>query len=78
MLVVESAIAGRSKEVALAAIACVTGLLSAQGTSCPAFMWQRALRALGVGVEAATSPLCLVPLQVSSGNECLTTALLLT
>ena len=34
-LVVESAIAGRSKEVALAALACITGLVAAQGTACP-------------------------------------------
>ena len=27
-------------------------------------MWKRALRALGVGVEAAVSPQCCVPLQV--------------
>ena len=63
-LVVESAIAGRSKEVALAALACLTGLLGAQGTACPGLVWRRSLRALGVGIEAATSPLCLVPLQV--------------
>ena len=61
---VESAIAGRSKEVALAALACLTGLLGAQGTACPGLVWRRSLRALGVGIEAATSPLCLVPLQV--------------
>ena len=67
-LVVESAIAGRSKEVALAALACITGLVAAQGTACPPLVWRRSLRALGVGIEAATSPLCLVPLQV---NICL-------
>ena len=63
-LVVESAIAGRSKEVALAALACITGLVAAQGPACPPLVWRRSLRALGVGIEAATSPLCLVPLQV--------------
>lgn len=30
-------------------------------------MWKRAVRALGVGVEAATSPACMVPLMVRGG-----------
>lgn len=66
MLVVESALAGGRKEVALAAIAVVTQMMQAHGDS-PAmqrFMWKRALRAVGVGVEAACSPHCLLPVQV--------------
>lgn len=65
MLVVESALAGGRKEVALAAIAVVTQMMQAHGDS-PAmqrFMWKRALRAVGVGVEAACSPHCLLPVQ---------------
>jgi hypothetical protein len=65
MLVVESAMAGGRKEVALAAIGCITNVLSAHGSGplVSHAMWRRALRALGVGVEAAASPNCMVPLQ---------------
>ena len=66
MMVVESAMAGGRKEVALAAIAVVTQMMQAHGGT-PAmarFMWKRALRAMGVGIEAATSPHCLLPVQV--------------
>lgn len=64
MMVVESAMAGARKEVALAAIGVVTTVLTAHGAG-PAVsraMWKRALRAMGVGVEAAVSPHCMVPL----------------
>ncbi len=65
MLVVESAMAGARKEVALAAIGVVTTVVCAHGAADGAMtraMWKRALRAVGVGVEAAVSPNCLVPL----------------
>ncbi|KAK9834027.1 hypothetical protein WJX81_004391 [Elliptochloris bilobata] len=64
MSVVESAVAGGRKEVALAAIAVLTAVLGAHGGG-PAVseeMWRRALRAAGVGVEAASTPSCTVPL----------------
>ena len=64
MLVVESAMAGACKEVALAATGVITTVLTAHGAG-PAVsraMWKRALRALGVGVEAAVLPDCAVPL----------------
>lgn len=64
MMVVESAMAGGRKEVALAAIGVVTTVTGAHGAG-PAMrrpMWKRALRAMGVGVEAAVSPHCAVPL----------------
>ncbi len=64
MLVVESAMAGARKEVALAAIGVITTVVGAHGAG-PAMtraMWKRALRAMGVGVEAAVSPNCMVPL----------------
>lgn len=64
MMVVESAMAGARKEVALAAIGVVTTVMGAHGAG-PAMtraMWKRALRAVGVGVEAAVSPNCCVPL----------------
>lgn len=65
MLVVESAMAGARKEVALAAIGVVTTVVCTHGAAEGAMtraMWKRALRAVGVGVEAAVSPNCLVPL----------------
>lgn len=65
-MVVESAIAGARREVALAAIAVITQMMSAHGAT-PAmetYMWKRALRAVGVGVEAAASSNCLLPIQV--------------
>lgn len=68
MVVVESSMAGGRKEVALAAIALLSAVLAAHGSITdivtPA-MWKRSVRALGVGVEAATSPACMVPLMVS-------------
>ena len=65
MLVVESSLAGGRREVALAAVGVITNVLGAHGPagSVPRPMWKRALRALGVGVEAAASPQCKVPLQ---------------
>ena len=65
MMVVESAMAGGRREVALAAIAVITQMMQAHGGT-PAVarpMWKRALRAVGVGVEAAASPHCLLPVQ---------------
>ena len=65
MMVVESAMAGACKEVALAAIGVITTVLTAHGAPGAAVsraMWRRALRALGVGVEAAVLPNCMVPL----------------
>ena len=64
MMVVESAMAGGRKEVALAAIGLVTTVTAAHGggPSLARPMWRRALRALGVGVEAAASAQCGVPL----------------
>ena len=69
MVVVESSMAGGRKEVALAAIALLSAVLQAHGSITdivsPA-MWSRVVRAVGVGVEAATSPACMVPLLVSA------------
>ena len=69
MVVVESSMAGGRKEVALAATALLSAVLQAHGSITdivtPA-MWTRAVRAVGVGVEAATSPACMVPLLVSA------------
>ena len=64
MMVVESAMAGACKEVALAATGVITIVLTAHGAgpSLRRAMWKRALRALGVGVEAAVLPNCMVPL----------------
>lgn len=64
MMVVESAMAGACKEVALAATGVITTVLTAHGAgpSLRRTMWKRALRALGVGVEAAVLPDCRVPL----------------
>ena len=69
MVVVESSMAGGRKEVALAAIALLSAVLAAHGSITDIVtpvMWKRAVRALGVGVEAATSPACMVPLMVSA------------
>jgi hypothetical protein len=70
MVVVESSMAGGRKEVALAAIVLLSAVLHAHGSITnivtPA-MWKRAVKALGVGMEAATSPACMVPLPVSLG-----------
>ena len=66
MMMVESAMAGGRKEVALAAISVITQMMQAHGgtPAMPPFMWKRALRAVGVGLEAAASPHCLLPVQV--------------
>ena len=83
MLVVESSLAGGRKEVALAAISFLSGLLSGDsGAGCAGCapganladhnnsnrlsepMWQRGFRAIDVGVVAATSGGCQVPLAV--------------
>jgi len=57
-------VAGGRKEVALAAIAVLTAVLGAHGAgpAVSAPMWRRGLRAAGVGVEAAATPSCGVPL----------------
>ena len=64
MLVVESAMAGACKEVALAATGVITTVLTAHGAgrAVSRAMWKRALRALGIGVEAAVLPNCAVSL----------------
>lgn len=65
MVVAEGSLAGGRKEVALAAIGLLGSVLGAHGgddTVVTAAMWQRAMRALDVGVEAATSGGCQVPL----------------
>lgn len=67
MVVVESSMAGGRKEVALAAITLLSAVLQAHGAITDIVtlaMWKRAVRALDVGVEAATSPSCMVPLTV--------------
>lgn len=65
MVVAESSLAGGRKEVAVAAVGLLGGVLGAHGGDdsvvSPA-MWRRAMRALDVGVEAATTAGCLVPL----------------
>ena len=69
MLVVESSMAGGRKEVALAAIAVLGAVLQTHGSITNIVtleMWKRALRAIDVGAEAATSPTCMVPLAVSN------------
>ena len=65
MLVLESSLAGGRREVALAAMAVLVTVMQAHGGAEPMArpMWKRALRATGVGVEAAASPQCMVPLQ---------------
>jgi len=65
MLILESSMAGGRREVAVAAMAVLVSVMQANGTA-PCMqrgMWKRALRAIGVGVEAAASPQCMVPLQ---------------
>jgi hypothetical protein len=62
MAVVESSLAGGRKEVALSAINLLGGLLSTQSAEIGESMWQRGLRAIDVGVVAATSGGCHVPL----------------
>lgn len=62
MVVVESSLAGGRKEVALSAINLLSGLLGTNGTGITDSMWQRGLRAVDVGVVAATSGGCHVPL----------------
>ena len=65
MIVAESSLAGGRKEVAVAAVGMVGGVLGAHGgddTVITGAMWARAMRVLDVGVEAATSAGCLVPL----------------
>jgi hypothetical protein len=69
MVVVESSMAGGRKEVALAAIGLLSAVLQAHGSITDIIaptMWKRAMRALSVGMEAATSPTCMVPLPVSA------------
>ena len=65
MLVLESSLAGGRREVALAALGVLVSVMQAHGSSplLQRCMWKRALRAMGVGVEAAASPQCMVPLQ---------------
>jgi len=65
MIVAESSLAGGRKEVAVAAVGFLGGVLGAHGgddTVVTPAMWRRSMRALDVGVEAATSAGCLVPL----------------
>jgi hypothetical protein len=69
MVVCESSIAGGRKEVALAAVAVLHAVLhahAAPGGAVSDVMWKRAVRALDVGVAAATSPTCQVPLTAST------------
>lgn len=65
MLVLESSMAGGRREVALAAMSVLVTVLQAHGGSeaLARSMWKRALRAIGVGAQAAASPQCMVPLQ---------------
>eukprot|EP00887_Chlorella_sp_A99_P002554 scaffold6.g2554.t1 len=65
MVVVESSMAGGRKEVALAAAGVLGAVLHTHGAITHIVtpdMWKRALRAIDVGAEAATSPTCMVPL----------------
>jgi len=65
MMVVEGSLAGGRKEVALAAISLLGGVIGVHGgddSVVSVAMWRRAMRALDVGVEAATSAGCQVPL----------------
>lgn len=67
MVVTESSLAGGRKEVAMAALGLLGTVLGAHGgddTVITPTMWYRAVRALDVGVEAATSAGCQVPLAV--------------
>ena len=65
MLILESSMAGGRREVAVAAMGVLVTVLQANSGSerLRKPMWKRALRAVGVGVEAAASPQCMVPLQ---------------
>ena len=65
MLILESSMAGGRREVAIAAMGVLVTVLQANSGSerLQKVMWKRALRAVGVGVEAAASPQCMVPLQ---------------
>ena len=65
MLILESSMAGGRREVAVAAMSVLVTVMQANGgsKSLKREMWKRALRAVGVGVEAAASPQCMVPLQ---------------
>ena len=65
MIVIESSLAGGRKEVALAGIHLLNSVLLVHGsddTVVTKRMWKRALRAIDVGVQAATSAGCQVPL----------------
>jgi hypothetical protein len=67
MLVIESSLAGGRKEVALSAMSLLSGLLGDSPeirSSLSDAMWQRGFRAIDVGVVAATSGGCHVPLAV--------------
>lgn len=65
MLILESSMAGGRREVAVAAMSVLVTVMQANSSSesLQKSMWKRALRAIGVGVEAAASPQCMVPLQ---------------
>ena len=64
MVVVESSLAGGRKEVALAAMSLLGGVLGQDEVNIviSKSMWRRGMRALDVGVVAATSSGCQVPL----------------
>lgn len=65
MIVIESSLAGGRKEVAVSAVQFLSSVLLAHGnddTVISSHMWKRALRAIDVGVEAAISAGCQVPL----------------
>ena len=62
MVVVESSLAGGRKEVALSAMSLISGLLSTRSPTITGAMWQRGIRAIDVGVVAATSGGCHVPI----------------
>ena len=67
MLVIESSLAGGRKEVALSAMSLLSSLLGDSPeirSSLSEAMWQRGFRAIDVGVVAATSGGCHVPLGV--------------
>lgn len=67
MVMIESCLAGARKRVALAALAALTALLAAHGGDgrvLTASGWDRLLRAVRVGVEAACNPTCRVPVAV--------------
>lgn len=69
MVMVESCLAGARKRVALAALSALTTLLTAHGgdeSVLSTASWERLLRAVSVGVEAACNPTCRVPVAVRS------------